>query len=449
MHANLRDLGRTRGLRQRQRRRIRQQQRLGQADRAPRRDRPGAERGRRPHRRLAALSRHVRPHPGDPGHCGPCPRRRVDSRLHAAGTRPRARHRRGRLLAVPVRAVADRFRARTPVPGASGLELVQDHHHLELWPRPRPVAPQRAPRLDATRARRRALRRGHNGAHDESGQQDVVCAVADRARRHLFRLCGLAPGYRQASDARRRQAPVSLVSARLGDWRPRRGGRRDDRCDGLAGRLRRSARRAGGRFLRPRLHHSCGGDRHPDRREPSHSRRRRAAVGGRSFRPLGRQSRGRAARLRRGGDRPHRPPHPRAGLRALAIGAARRRKRQEDHGSRRRAGRRVEGRLLDGARALEPARSGPGEGRRSRPASLCDQFGVRRQRRIGRLRRDAANGAGRARLQAQAPALRRPECAGAGDDRHAVPRPAAAVPAGRVPARPGRDAGAFVGGGLG
>ncbi len=213
MHANLRGLGRTRGLRQRQRRRIRQQQRLGQADRPPRRDRPGAEREQRPNRGLAALPRHVRPHPGDPGHRGPCPRRRVDSRLHAAGTGPRSRHRRGRLLAVPVRTVADRFRARAPVPGASGLELVQDHHHLELWPRPRPVAPPRAPRLDATRARRRALRRRHNGAHDESGQQDMARPGADRARRDLFRLCGLASGYRQTSDTRRASAGFAGFSA--------------------------------------------------------------------------------------------------------------------------------------------------------------------------------------------------------------------------------------------
>ena len=125
MHRDIRRCRGSRRLRQRQREWICEQQRLRHADRASWRGRAGAaQRGRRLHRRLASFPRRFLANARHSGDRGARSRRVVDPRLHAPGTGPHARRRRGQFLAVPVRTVADRVRGRPSVSGDSGLELV-------------------------------------------------------------------------------------------------------------------------------------------------------------------------------------------------------------------------------------------------------------------------------------------------------------------------------------
>ncbi len=181
------------------------------------------------------IPRRFQPHGGHPDHRRFRLRCVVDPCLHAAGAGPGARDRRGRFPPVSVRRFADHVCAGTSLPCASGLGLVADDRHLELRRRPKQMAAQMASRLDASRSRRRAFCRSRDGARHEPRQQDLVRRGADRARRDVLRLRGLAPGNAQAPVEQSRGWMASLAPALLRGRQPDRSGGGDGPRDAVAG----------------------------------------------------------------------------------------------------------------------------------------------------------------------------------------------------------------------
>ena len=249
--------------------------------------------------------------------------------------------------------IGDRLRNRGSVLRNSGLELVAHRHRLELRNQPRALAAALAPGMGAEGAGLPAFRRGRDRAHGQFRVERARRLDPAGDRSALVRAFGRAEADDESNGGR--YSDGAVASGRLGHRRPRHGAGRHGRRGPLARRNRRRARRPGDRFLRARFHHSRDHDRLPARHEPQDPGRRRAPPVGGSYRGVLRQSPGRAARPRRRNGRLDRTSDFGERVQTMGGSPARRPQRQEDDGPRRRAGRRVASRVLDGRRALEPA----------------------------------------------------------------------------------------------
>ena len=255
--------------------------------------------------------------------------------------------------------VGDRFRDRASVLRDSGLELVAHRHRLELRNRPRPAGARAGssnggrgcwpscllprPRIALTGQFQVERARRPGSCWRSARSFSLLVVFRQPITRRLVGHTETAPWIQGAwVIAGLAMALGAMVVAIL--WPAGIG-------VGLGA--------PGDRFLRARLHHSRDHDRLPARHEPQdpgHGALLLWAVLLGVF--FDNHQVGRRALVAETGGPTERPTLESA-FKQWADRPARRPQRQEDDGPRRRAGRRVASRLLDGRRALEPAAKRP------------------------------------------------------------------------------------------